>query len=64
MGELVGFGVPFLSVCVGIARIEDFGIYAGELGGHYEVEDGYLFGGSLQNSAVEDVVDDTAGVTN
>ena len=36
VGELVGLGVPFLRICVGVAGIEDLGIYAGELGGNSE----------------------------
>ena len=60
--ELVGLGVPFLSVGVSVAGIEDLGIYAGEFGGDGEVEDGELLGGSLEDSAVEDSVDDAAGI--
>ena len=63
LGELVGFGVPFLGIGVSVAGIQDFGVYTGELGGNGEVEDGDNLGGSLEDSAVKDSVDDTAGVT-
>ena len=54
---------PFFGVGVGVAGIKDLGIYAGELGGNCEVEDRNLLGGSGKDGAVEDGVDDTAGVT-
>lgn len=60
--ELVSLGVPFLSVGVSVAGIEDLGVYAGEFGGDGEVEDGELLGGSAEDSTVKDSVDDATGV--
>ena len=48
VGELVGFGVPFLGIGVSVAGIQDFGVYTGELGGNGEVEDGDNLGGGLR----------------
>ena len=54
---------PFLGVSVGVAGIKDLGIYAGKFSGNLEVKDGELLGGSIEDSAVKDSVDDAAGVT-
>lgn len=61
-GELVGFLGPFSGICVSVARIEDLRINAREFGRDGEVEDGELLGGSGQDSAVEDSVDNAAGI--
>ncbi len=61
-GELGGFSIPFFNVGVSVARVKNFGIYAGEFGGYGEVEDGELLGGGLQDRAVKDRVDDAAGI--
>lgn len=37
--ELVSLGVPFFGVSVGVAGIENVGVYAGKFGGNCEVED-------------------------
>ena len=63
LGELGSLCSPFCGICVGVAGVEDLGINAGQFGGYGEVEDRNLLGGSLQDSAVEDSVDDTAGIT-
>ena len=62
LGELVGLNGPLLGVSVGIAGIEDLGIYAGKLGRNLEAEDGELLGGSAQDRAVENSVDDATGI--
>ena len=62
VGELVGLLVPFGRVGVGVARVEDLRIYAGEFGGNDEVEDRQGLCRDLEDGAVEDVVDDAAGV--
>ena len=61
-GQLLSLLVPFAGVGVGVARVENLGIDAGQLGGDLEVEVGQRLGGSLVDVAVEDVVDDAAGV--
>ncbi len=63
LGEFPGLFVPFLRICVCIARVEDPGVYSGKFGGNREVEVGDHLCGSLVDGSVEDVVDDTAGVT-
>ncbi len=60
--EIFCFNFPFRGVSVGVARIEDLGIYAGEFGRDLEVEDGELLGGSVEDGAVEDSVDDATGI--
>ena len=61
-GEVLGLGFPFASAAVGVARIEDLGIDTGESGGNFEIEVRNLLGGSLLDGAVEDSVDDAAGI--
>lgn len=63
LGKVLSLNVPLFGVGVGVARIEDLGIYTGEFGRNLEVEDGELLGGSLEDSTVKDSVDNTAGVT-
>ena len=62
VGEFVGLGVPLGRVGVGVARVEDFRVNAGKFGRNFKVEDGEFLGGSLEDSAVEDGVDDAAGI--
>ncbi len=62
LSEVLCFDVPVFDVGVSVAGIEDFGIYAGELGGHFEVEQRNSLSRSVVDRAVEDSVDDTAGV--
>ena len=61
--EVFSLDGPFFGVSVGVAGIEDLGIYAGEFGRNLEIEDGEFLCGSLEDSTVEDSVDDTAGIT-
>ena len=60
--QVFSLGVPFFDIGVSVAGIENLGIYAREFGRNFEVEDGELLGGSLEDSAVEDSVDDATGV--
>ena len=60
--QILRLGVPLGGVGVGVARVEDRGIDAGQLGGHLEVEQRDLLGRSLEHVAVQDRVDDAAGV--
>ena len=61
-GEIPCLLVPNCGIRVGVARIENAGVYALENGGHFEVEVGDGLGGRLVDRAVEDGVDDSAGV--
>ena len=54
--------VPLGGIRIGVAGIENLGVDAGQLGGNLEVEVGDLLGGRLQDSAVQDRVDDAAGI--
>ena len=60
--QILRLGLPLGGVGVGVAGIQDGGIHAGQLGGHLQVEQGDLLGGSLQDGAVQDGVDNAAGV--
>ncbi len=60
--ELGSFCCPFFGVGVCVAGIENVRVYTGQFGRNSEVEDGELLGGSAQNCAVKDCVDDAAGV--
>ena len=60
--EVLGLGLPLGGVGVGVARVEDLGVDAGQLGGHLEVEVGDLLRGRGLDGAVEDGVNDAAGV--
>ena len=55
--EVFGLDIPVFDVGVGVARVEDLRIYAGQFGGYFKVEDGHLLGGSLKDGAVEDCID-------
>ena len=61
-GQILRLLVPLCGVGVGIARIEDGAVHARQSGGHLEVEDRNLLRGSLVDRAVQDGVDDTAGI--
>ena len=58
----MSLSIPLRSLSVCVARIEDLGVYAWELGRNFEVEDGNLLGGGVVDCAAEDGVDDAAGV--
>ena len=60
--EVLGLDVPLGSVGVGVARVEDFGGNASQLGGDLKIEVRQLLGRSLVDIAVQDGVDDAAGV--
>ena len=64
LGEFLGLLVPFSGVSVSVAGIENRAVYTGELSWDNEVEEGEHLSGSLLDVAVEDIVDDTAGVRN
>ena len=57
-------GVPLGSVCIGVAGIQNAGVHAGQSGGNFKVEVRNGLGGSVVDVAVEDAVDDTAGILN
>src|SRR5574344_283671 len=54
--------VPNLCISIGVARIKDVGCNSGEFCRNFEVEVRNLLGRGLVNGAVEDGVDDAAGV--
>ena len=56
--------LPFGRIGVGVARIENSGIDARQLGRHLEVKVRDLLGRRLEDGAIEDRVDDTAGILN
>ena len=57
--EILSLLLPDAGLCVCVARIEDGGIHVGQCCGNLEVEVRNLLGGSLQDAAVENSVDDT-----
>ena len=64
LGEFLSLVIPFFGICIGVAGIEDAGVYAGKLGRNNEIEVGKNLCGCLLDVTVEDVVDDTACVRN
>ena len=56
--------VPFGSVSVGVSGIQNVGVNAGQSGGNFEVEVGDGLGLSLQDGAIQNSVDDAAGILN
>ena len=60
--KVLGFLGPLSFLSVSVARVEDVGVNAFELSGDFEVKDGELLGGSAEDVAVEDSIDDAAGV--
>ena len=62
--EILGLSVPLRSICIGVAGIQDCGVYAGQCCGHLEVEDRNLLGLCLVDRAIEDSVDDTTSILN
>ena len=54
--------IPLCGIRVGVAGIEDVGIDAGQGSGNFEVEVRYGLGLGLVDRAVEDRVDDAAGI--
>ena len=55
---------PNGSVSVGVSGIQNVGVNAGQSGGNLEVEVGDLLGLSLQDGAIQNSVDDAAGILN
>ena len=53
-GQVFGFGFPFACLCVGVARVKDFRVYARQSGRNHEVEERDGFGRSLVDGAVQD----------
>ena len=49
-------------VRIGVARIQNAGVHAVQHGGNLEVEVGALLGGHIVDVAVQDGVDDAAGI--
>ena len=62
-GQIARLLVPDRRVGIGVARVEDLEIDAGQLGGHFKVEVGDSLGRRAVDRAVQDRVDDAAGVT-
>lgn len=60
--EILCLLLPLGSILVGVTRIEDLGVNAGKLGRYSEVEDRKLLGSDLVDGAVEDRIDDAAGI--
>ena len=63
-GEVLGLLFPLCGIGIGVAGIEDGGIYAGQGSGHFEVEERNLLGRSALDGSVENGVDDATGVLN
>ena len=61
-GEILGLNLPLLRSSVGVAGIEDVSVHLVELGRDGKVEVGDGCGLSLVHAAVEDAVDDGAGI--
>lgn len=62
--EILCLLFPDACLCVGVAWIEDSGIYVGQCCGHLEVEERNLLRFSLQDAAIKDCVDDATCVGN
>ena len=62
--QILGLLFPLCSVGIGVARVEDAGVNALELGGNSEVEERNHLGRSVVDAVVEDSVDDATGVAN
>ena len=60
--QILGLLFPLSGICIGVARVEDSGINAGQSGGNLKVEVGDLLGGSLVDGTAQDGVDDAAGI--
>ncbi|CAN4010045.1 DUF4367 domain-containing protein, partial [Dysosmobacter welbionis] len=61
-GQILGFGIPLAGVRVGVPGVQDGGVHTGKSGGHLKVEVGDGLGGSSQNRAVQNGVDNAAGI--
>ena len=61
--EVLCLDFPILCICIGVARVEDVGVNTCELCRHGEVEVRDNLGRSRVDRAVEDGVNDAAGVT-
>ena len=61
-GEILGLNLPLLRSSVGVAGIEDVSVHLIEFGGDGKVEVRDGCGLSLVHAAVEDAVDDGAGI--
>ena len=57
-GQILSLFIPFSWIRIGITGIQDAGVDALQLRGNLEVEVRDLLGGSVQNVAVQDRVDD------
>ena len=60
--EILRLVLPFGSVGVGVARVEDLGVHARQFGRNLKVEVRNLLGGRLQDVAGQNRVDDAAGI--
>ena len=61
-GQVLGLLLPDGGIGVGVAGVQDLRVHAGQGGGHFQVEVGDRLGGRGQDVAVQDGVDDAAGV--
>ena len=62
--QILGLLFPLGGVCIGVAGIKDRRIDAGQCGGNLQVKVGDCLRLGLQDGAVQDRVDDAAGVLN
>ena len=60
--QVLSLLVPLSSICIGVTRIEDSGINAGQRSGNFEIEVRDLLGRGFVDSAAQDSVDDAAGI--
>ena len=60
--KILGLDFPLLRSCIGVARIQDCRVDARKLCGHFKVEVRDGLGGCLEHVAVQDRVDDAAGI--
>ena len=62
--QILSLLFPDSGISVGISGIQDAAVNAGQSGGHFKVEVGDLLGLSLQDGAIQNGVDDAAGILN
>ena len=60
--QILGLLFPLGSISIGVARIQNAGVHAVQHGGNLEVEVGDLLGGHIVDVAVQDGIDDAAGI--
>ena len=62
-GQVLGLLVPLSGIGIGVPGIQDAGVHALQLSGDLQTEVGDGLGGGVVDGAVEDGVDDAAGVS-